>query len=141
MNPASSPSGPGYSALNRIVAYTLDGTDELPPLPPLPEPPPPPPHTADAETVVLGKLLYHQYCSRCHGDGGISAGVLPDLRYMDAPTHELWDGIVLGGSLFDKGMPGFAEHLEKAETDAIHAYVIKRAHDPEYIPASLDRLR
>lgn len=131
----------GVRALNRIVAYTLDGADELPPLPPLPEPPAPPAHTADAETVTLGKLLYHQYCSRCHGDGGISAGVLPDLRYMDTATHALWDAIVLGGSLFDKGMPGFAAHLEKAETDAIHAYVIKRAHDPEYIPASLDRLR
>ena len=31
-------------------------------------------------------------------------------------------------------MPGFSGHLEKAETDAIHAYVIKRSHDPEYIP-------
>ena len=124
-------------ALNRIVAYTLDGTDELPPLRPLPEPPAPPAHTADAETVALGKLLYHQYCARCHGDGGISAGVIADLRYMDSDTHALWDAIVLGGARLADGMPGFAAHLEKAETDAIHAYVIKRAHDPEYIPETL----
>ena len=124
----------GVRALNRIVAYTLDGADELPPLPPLPEPPAPPAHTADAETVALGKLLYHQYCTRCHGDAGISAGVIPDLRYMDTATHDLWDAIVLGGARLAKGMPGFSEHLEKAETDAIHAYVIKRAHDLEYIP-------
>lgn len=31
--------------------------------------------------------------------------------------------------------------VEKAETDAIHAYVIKRAHAPEYIPASLKRMQ
>ena len=68
------------------------------------------------------------------GDAGISAGVIPDLRYMDTATHDLWDAIVLGGARLAKGMPGFSEHLEKAETDAIHAYVIKRAHDLEYIP-------
>ena len=127
----------GVRALNRIVAYTLDGADELPPLPPLPEPPAPPAHIADAETVALGKLLYHQYCTRCHGDAGISAGVIPDLRYMDMATHELWDAIVLGGARLEKGMPGFTGHLEKTETDAIHAYVIKRAHEPEYMPANL----
>ena len=124
----------GVPALNRIVAYTLDGTDELPPPPPLPEPPPPPAHTADAETVALGKLLYHQYCTRCHGDAAISAGVIPDLRHLDTATHELWDAIVLGGARLEKGMPGFAAHLAKTETDAIHAYVIKRAHEPEYMP-------
>ena len=85
----------------------------------------------------MGKLLYHQYCTRCHGDAGISAGVIPDLRYMDTATHELWDAIVLGGARLAKGMPGFTGHLEKAETDAIHAYVIKRAHEPEYMPANL----
>ena len=26
------------------------------------------------------------------------------------------------------------EFLDKEDTDAIHAYTIKRAHDPEYIP-------
>ena len=127
----------GVRALNRIVAYTLDGTDELSPLPPLPDPPAPPAHTADAETVARGRLLYQQYCNLCHGDAGIGAGVIPDLRYLDADTHALWDSIVLGGARLDKGMPGFARHLEKTETDAIHAYVIKRAHDPEYIPESL----
>ena len=127
----------GVRALNRIVAYTLDGAAELPPLAPLPDPPLPPAHTADAETVALGKLLYHQYCTRCHGDAAISAGVIADLRYLDAATHALWDAIVLGGAHLDKGMPGFAGHLEKAETDAIHAYVIKRAHEPEYIPETL----
>ncbi|MCY4155546.1 MAG: PQQ-dependent dehydrogenase, methanol/ethanol family [Gammaproteobacteria bacterium] len=125
----------GVRALNRIVAYTLDGTAELPPLAPLPEPPAPPAHRADAQTVALGKLRYHQYCSRCHGDAGISAGVLPDLRHLDADTHALWDAIVRGGSRLDQGMPGFAAHLQKTDTDAIHAYVIKRAHDPEYMPA------
>lgn len=124
----------GVRALNRIVAYSLDGDDSLPELQPLPEPPAPPPHSASKEEVTEGKLLYHQYCTRCHGDAGISAGVIPDLRYLNSETHGQWDEIVLGGSRFSKGMPPFAEFLDKKHTDAIHAYVIKRAHDPEYIP-------
>ena len=124
----------GVRALNRVVAYSLDGDDSLPALEPLPEPPQPPAHTASKETVAAGKLLYHQYCTRCHGDAGISAGVIPDLRHLDSVTHGQWDEIVLGGSRYSKGMPPFAEFLDKQDTDAIHAYVIKRAHDPEYLP-------
>ena len=125
----------GVRPLNRIVAYALDGDDSLPPLAPLPAVPEPPPATAPAEMVTAGKLLYHDYCTRCHGDAGISAGVIPDLRHLDADTHAAWDAIVLGGARLAKGMPGFAASLSKDDTDAIHAYVIKRAHDPEYHPA------
>lgn len=126
----------GVRALNRIVAYALDGDATLPPLPPLPPPPEPPAHQAAPAVVAQGRLLYHRYCSRCHGDGGISAGVLPDLRHLDAATHAAWDAVVRGGQLLPGGMPGFAEHLAQEETDAIHAYVIKRAHDPEYVPGA-----
>ncbi len=121
-------------ALNRIVAYTLDGDDKLPELPPLPPVPEPPPHTADAGLVADGKLLYHSYCTRCHGDAAISTNVIPDLRELNAQSHALWDAVVLGGARLAKGMPGFSTLLNKAETDAIHAYVIKRAHDPVYLP-------
>jgi mono/diheme cytochrome c family protein len=124
----------GVRPLNRIVAYAIDGNDELPALPPLPPVPAPPAHTAPPEQVAAGKLLYHDYCTRCHGDAGISAGVIPDLRHLDTATHAAWDAIVLGGLRLENGMPGFAATLSKAQTDAIHAYVIKRAHDPEYHP-------
>ena len=124
----------GVRPLNRIVAYALDGDDHLPELPPLPELPAPPPHTAEADVVAQGKLLYHSYCTRCHGDAGISASAIPDLRFINADAHTNWDAVVLGGSRYPKGMPAFSSQLSKAETDAIHAYVIKRAHDGEFSP-------
>jgi len=125
----------GVRPLNRILAYALEGDDRLPPLPPPPAVPEPPPHTASAETVVEGKRLYHRYCTRCHGDAAISAGVLPDLRHADAGTHARWGAIVLGGARLAKGMPAFGQYLDETQSEAIRAYVIKRAHDPEYVPA------
>jgi hypothetical protein len=35
-----------------------------------------------------------------------------------------------------KGMPGFAEVLTAEEVGAIHAYLIKRAHDEKPMPAA-----
>ena len=61
-------------------------------------------------------------------------GVVPDLRYMSAQTRAEFDAIALGGLRHQKGMIGFAnvmghDVLAKPDTDAIHAYLTKRAHD------------
>lgn len=125
----------GVRALNRVLVYALDGEDSLPALAPLPAPPPQPEPTAPAAVVAEGKLLYHQYCTRCHGDAGISAGVIPDLRFASPQTRADWQAIVLGGARLDRGMPAFGAHLSAGQAEAIQAYVIKRAHDPEYLPA------
>lgn len=120
--------------LNRIVAFSLDGADSFSELPAPEEIPEPPAHTASAKNIAEGKVLYHLYCTRCHGDAAISAGVIPDLRHLDSDTHAAWDAIVLGGARFSKAMPAFGQTLSKEESDRIHDYVIKRAHDPEYVP-------
>jgi hypothetical protein len=36
---------------------------------------------------------------------------------------------VLGGSHSDRGMVSFSDFVTPADTDAVHAYLIKRAHD------------
>ena len=113
----------------RILTYKLGATGTLP-TPPMPEAlPTPPPMTASADTVDQGELLYHQNCSVCHGGGAVSSGVLPDLRYMSEQTHQIFQGIVLGGAYKEKGMVSFSHVLDSEGAAAIHAYLIKRGHD------------
>jgi quinohemoprotein ethanol dehydrogenase len=128
----------------RLLAFKLGtGTTYRPPpvvIPPVPEPPK---LTASQETVHKGQVLYQKfYCEGCHSpeiDGSrawVEDGAIPDLRYMPADVHKDWYGIVLGGSHWDKGMPGFADPPKFAfphakmtvqEADAIHAYVIAQS--------------
>jgi PQQ-dependent dehydrogenase (methanol/ethanol family) len=124
----------GVQNRSRLLVYSLDGKQQLPEPAEAPRELAPPPLTADAATVARGKTLYAQYCSACHGDGAVGGGVVPDLRYMSAQTHAEFDAIALGGLRHQKGMVGFAnvmgnEVLAKPDTDAIHAYLVKRAHD------------
>ena len=55
---------------------------------------------------------------------------MPDLRQMDAQTHEQFIGIVLGGLREPLGMPNFVNTLSIDQVNAIHAYLVKRANDP-----------
>ncbi len=54
-------------------------------------------------------------CDGCHspdtdGSGAwVLNGAVPDLRYAPPEVHRDWYGIVLGGTHWDKGMPGFAD--------------------------------
>jgi quinohemoprotein ethanol dehydrogenase len=92
----------------------------------------PPLLTASNETVASGELLYDQSCAVCHGRNSVPAAgaVAPDLRYSallrDKPG---WDGAVREGNRAQRGMPGFKAMLTEEQTDAILAYVIKRAND------------
>ena len=119
---------------SRLIVFSLDGKQQLAePVAEVRELAPPP-LEASAEQVAVGKTLFAARCMPCHGDGAVGGGVVPDLRYMSAQTHAEFDAIVLGGLRHDKGMVGFANVsgnavFGKDEVDAIHAYVIKRAHD------------
>ena len=81
-------------------------------------------------------------CDGCHSPGtdGSGAwvldGAVPDLRYAPPEVHSQWQAIVLAGTHWDKGMPGFADppkfafpHMKMTaqEAEAIHAYVIDQA--------------
>jgi quinohemoprotein ethanol dehydrogenase len=128
----------------RLIAFKLGATAHYvaPPIviPPVPKPPQ---QTADAETIRKGAVLYQKWvCDGCHSPGtdGSGAwtldGAVPDLRYMPSDAHRDWYEIVLGGSHWDKGMPGFADppkfafpnaRMTVQDADAIHAYVIHEA--------------
>jgi quinohemoprotein ethanol dehydrogenase len=128
----------------RLLAFKLGATAAypVPPvvIPPVPEPPK---LTASKETIHKGEVLYQTFvCDGCHSPGTdgsrawVLDGAIPDLRYMPTDVHRDWYGIVLGGSHWDKGMPGFADPPKFAfpnakmtvqDADAIHAYVIAQS--------------
>ena len=114
---------------SRLLVYALDGRQQLPEPVAVTRALAPPPLSATPEQVARGKTLYAARCFACHGDGAVGGGVVPDLRYASAATHAEFDAIVRGGLRHQKGMVGFAQVFGREDVEAIHAYVIKRAHD------------
>jgi quinohemoprotein ethanol dehydrogenase len=129
---------------SRLLAFKLGGNVPFPTPPDIVPPvPKPPAQTADAATIKEGEKLYKTfYCDGCHsphldGSGAwVLNGAIPDLRYAPPDVHAQWYSIVLAGTHWDKGMPGFANppkfafpHLRMStkQADAIHAYVIDGA--------------
>jgi len=41
------------------------------------------PYRGNPKAVEIGKSAYNQQCARCHGIGGVSGGLAPDLRSLD----------------------------------------------------------
>ncbi len=113
--------------VSRVLTFKLGGKATLPPGGvPADRRPEPPAATATPELVASGEKLYYDYCFVCHGDNAVSGSTIPDLRYMDAATHQAFAGIVMGARA-DKGMPSFAKYTNIDEINAIHAYLIDRA--------------
>ncbi len=110
----------------RLMAFTLDGSAELPPeVKDMRRVPPQPELTTDADTIAYGKQAFHWYCSGCHGKNAVTryGGTVADLRYSTMQTHRDWHAIVIGGARGARGMPGFSE-ITKDESEAIRAYIL-----------------
>jgi quinohemoprotein ethanol dehydrogenase len=92
----------------------------------------PPMLTASNETVFAGEQAFAANCAACHGAGAVpgAGSIGPDLRYSGLlPIRNGWNPTVRDGDRATRGMPGFATMLSEETTDAILAYVIKRAND------------
>ncbi|MDE0854502.1 MAG: PQQ-dependent dehydrogenase, methanol/ethanol family [Nevskia sp.] len=114
---------------SRVLVYKLGGGASRPPPKNAPvEPPSPPAMSADTAVINHGRDLFNGNCGVCHGLSAISGGVVPDLRYLSAAKHAVFPGIVYGARA-SRGMPSFAGKLKPDEVNAIHQYLIKRAHD------------
>jgi quinohemoprotein ethanol dehydrogenase len=128
----------------RLLAFKLGANTPFPyPKNVIPPVPKPPEQKASEEMIRKGEKLYGTFvCDGCHspeldGSGAwVLNGAIPDLRYMPPDVHKDWYQIVMGGSHWDKGMPGFADppkfafphdKMTVADADAIHAYVIDGA--------------
>ena len=120
--------GWSYGAQTRmLVAYSLDGTAELPPQM---EPYVPEPIEADLQVVnrfaAFGERLYG-LCAGCHGIGAIAGGMAPDLRASYLVTsEELFAGVVRDGDRAVGGMPAYAD-MTDAMLLALRHYIRREA--------------
>ncbi|MBX5461427.1 MAG: PQQ-dependent dehydrogenase, methanol/ethanol family [Steroidobacteraceae bacterium] len=114
-------------AAARLLVFKLGGTAQLPPLPDAPPIPDPPPLRASEAEIRKGAELYANTCAQCHGQ--LAVGGVKDLRFMTPETHAAFNDIVLKGTRKDKGMASFANLLSEADVNAIHGYLISRAHE------------
>jgi len=128
-------------AQGRILTFKLHADKKLPPIAKRIKFDPPPRLNVSDETLEQGKMLFHNYCSRCHGLMATSNGAIPDLRYMHTSKHELFNQIVFDGILAKAGMIGFGNVLSKDEVDAIHAYVIEQGNQAKELRAMPKWLR
>ncbi|MBL8643909.1 MAG: PQQ-dependent dehydrogenase, methanol/ethanol family [Rhodospirillaceae bacterium] len=114
-----------YENPETLFVFKLDGGAVT--LPPLREPaekqPLPEVTVTDAKTIAQGAELFYHNCARCHSYRG-SAGSYPNLWNMTPDTHGMFDDIVREGSMSFAGMAPFSDVLSKADTDAIHAFLI-----------------
>ena len=109
----------------RILAFKLGGKVELPELQvAYLEIPEPPDIATTPERVAAGEVLFHTYCSVCHGPGISSSGALADLRYSTEAIHAIWNNILLDGVFIERGMPRFDNVLTAEDSRALQAYVV-----------------
>ncbi len=120
-------------AAARLLVFKLGGSKQLPPLPPAATIPEPPPLRASEETIRQGAEVFARTCAQCHGQ--LAIGGVKDLRFMDREAHAQFNDIVLKGTRVNKGMASFASLLNEQEVEAVHAYVISRAHEDWGTPA------
>lgn len=111
----------------RLLAFKLGGKARLP------EPavtyvniPEPPEINISDEQLAQGEVLYHTWCSSCHGSDVHSGSSVPDLKYLPAASHSRWNLIVREGVYATVGMPGFKDILSEADARALHGYVVNR---------------
>jgi alcohol dehydrogenase (cytochrome c)/quinohemoprotein ethanol dehydrogenase len=122
----------GGPAINRsrVLAFKLGGAATLPEPPAAPALEKPPALVGNTQLAHQGQIVFHTFCSTCHGDSAVGGGVLPDLRWSPMNRSEqAWREVVIDGARKDRGMVSFAAVLSAAEAESIRAYVIKRAND------------
>ena len=122
------PRQPGnFLSRGRLLAFKLGGDATLPEPPTMSMPIPEPPAIEASESeLARGEVLYHTWCTPCHGADVSSSGALPDLKYAPAAVHARWDAIVRQGVYEALGMPRFDHLLSAEESAAIQAYVVDR---------------
>ena len=85
--------------------------------------------------IEIGDSGYNQNCARCHGLGGVSGGLAPDLRYLEAEEYgDEWYVERFQVGYTQNGitkMPAFGELLGQKAAWAIRTYLETRPDDGE----------
>ena len=86
-----------------------------------------------ARAIEIGASGYNQNCARCHGLEGVSGGLAPDLRYLEAEEYgDEWYVERFQYGYTQNGvtrMPAFGELLGQEAAWAIRTYVETRPDD------------
>lgn len=126
--------GTGVNATgpDRLIAFSLQGTSDLPPVSQNIElVPKPPKSVTDPVLVKKGAELFEgAACGLCHGSVAVgrrpTGASVRDLRYLTPETHKAFEKIVLGGAYRGLGMMPHKGLLTRDQVKAIHEYVIDR---------------
>lgn len=115
---------------SRIIAFSLDGTEALPPQNDAGFLPVRPPANDAPARAANGYSEYQTYCASCHGDDAEAGGVLPDLRWSGAIRRRGDFYNVVGcGALTAFGMDRFDSSMRPEQIEDIRQFLIKRAND------------
>ena len=81
-----------------------------------------PSFVVDIDKATKGsKLFYGNSCSSCHGGGGISGGMAPDLRASPICTDlTTFKQVVKDGIKIDRGMPNFKNFTDDDLLNLLH---------------------
>lgn len=108
----------------RLITFSLEGQADMPPLPKpyFPQPLAVPEFKVDQRMVAKGANQYYtRACNRCHGSGGISGGMAPDLRASSiCIDRDAFTEIVKGGSRVSRGMPHYKDISEEELSGLMH---------------------
>lgn len=83
----------------------------------------------DIGDIEQGKLVFDQYCNRCHGSPGNGGGAYPDIAYSNEAVFGIFPKIVGEGAFLAKGMPDFGDRLNEEQINNIKNYIIIAAKD------------
>ncbi len=124
-------------AVGKVVTFKLGATETIADIDiPLVEPTPKTAEFGTEEQLAEGLVHYARNCTVCHGPFAASSGILPDLRWSAYTMNaESWKGVVIDGNLQSIGMVSFADVLSEEDVEAIRAYVVQQAHNPEGLAA------
>ncbi|TVO65894.1 cytochrome c-550 PedF [Denitromonas ohlonensis] len=85
------------------------------------------PYRGDKEAIRIGDSAYNQNCARCHGLGGISGGIAPDLRMLpegmegdEIFMQRIRNGATRNGKVY---MPPFEGILQQEAMWSIRAWL------------------
>ncbi len=85
------------------------------------------PYRKDKTAIRIGDSAYNQNCARCHGLGGISGGIAPDLRFLPLADEgdEVFMPRIRKGSVRDGRvyMPPFEGTLSQEAMWAIRTWL------------------
>jgi len=117
----------GVRNKSRLLVFKLGGKDSLPaPVAQKVSDRVPTGTDAGSDIIANGSKTFHIYCSKCHGVGAESGGLVPDLRRTPYTlSSEAFRNVVTNG-IEVRGMPSFGTDMQPQDIESIRAYLLDK---------------